>query len=75
MHYDSKLLAENFASCSSSILLECRCGEKTLLLGDVFDWTLDGHALFECSGCGRKLSLSENRGESNDCRLSNVRWF
>ena len=49
--------SERFVTCSTSIVLECRCGEKLLLLGHEADWRTQGHTVFECCGCGKKLSL------------------
>jgi hypothetical protein len=57
----SEPLAERFVSCSESLVLECRCGEKLLLLGHKSDWRSEGHTLFECGGCGKKLSLEDAR--------------
>ena len=50
---------EHFVTCSKSIVLECRCGQKLLLLGRKADWRKEGRTVFECSGCGEKLSLNE----------------
>jgi len=55
----SEVLPEHFIPCSKSILLECRCGEKLLLLGRKADWRKEGRTVFECSECGEKLSLNE----------------
>ena len=51
---------EHFVTCSKSIVLECRCGEKLLLLGRKADWRKEGRTVFECNGCGEKLSLNED---------------
>jgi predicted SprT family Zn-dependent metalloprotease len=50
----------HFVTCSKSIVLECRCGEKLLLLGRKADWRKEGRTVFECSGCGEKLSLNDD---------------
>jgi len=52
---------EQFVDCSKSIVIECRCGEKLLLLGRASDWRSEGRTAFECSGCGKKLSLKDGR--------------
>ena len=44
---------EHFITCSKSIVLECRCGEKLILLGR------EGHTIFTCGGCGTELSLAD----------------
>jgi hypothetical protein len=49
--------SERFVTCSTSIVLTCRCGEKLLLLGHEADWSKEERAVFDCCGCGRKLSL------------------
>jgi DNA-directed RNA polymerase subunit RPC12/RpoP len=55
------LLLESFVDCSKSIIIDCRCGEKLLLLGRESDWGKEGRTAFECSGCGKKLSLKDAR--------------
>ena len=50
---------EHFVDCSKSIVIECRCGEKLLLLGRQSDWRSEGRTVFECGGCGKKLSLKK----------------
>jgi hypothetical protein len=42
-----------------AIVLKCRCGQKLLLLGREADWRKEGRIVFECSGCGKRLSLTE----------------
>jgi predicted SprT family Zn-dependent metalloprotease len=54
-------LLESFVDCSTSIVIDCRCGEKLLLLGRKTDWGKEGRAAFECGGCGKKLSLKDGR--------------
>jgi len=62
MQQVSEVLAqERFVDCSKSLVIECRCGEKLLLLGRESDWRSEGRTLFECSGCGNKLSLDDRR--------------
>ena len=55
-----KILSEHFVNCSKSIALECRCGEKLLLLGREADWRKEGRTVFVCSGCGKRLSLLDS---------------
>jgi predicted SprT family Zn-dependent metalloprotease len=59
MRNGSGVLPEHHVPCSKSIVLECRCGEELLLLGRESDWRQEGRTVFECSGCGEKLSLAE----------------
>lgn len=50
---------EHFVVCSERILLKCRCGELLVLLGREEDWYMEGRAVFECGGCGGKLTLAD----------------
>jgi DNA-directed RNA polymerase subunit RPC12/RpoP len=59
MQQISEVVLERFITCSKSIVLECRCGEKLILLGREADWRKEGHTVFVCSGCGKKLSLAD----------------
>jgi hypothetical protein len=59
MQHGSAVPLEHSVNCSKSIVLECRCGEKLLLLGLIEDWYSEGCAIFECSGCGEKLSVED----------------
>jgi DNA-directed RNA polymerase subunit RPC12/RpoP len=59
MRNGAGVVPERFVLCSKSIVLECRCGEKLLLLGREADWRKAGRTIFECSGCGEKLSLDD----------------
>jgi hypothetical protein len=52
-----KLVNEYLVSFSKRILLECRCGERLLLLGLEKDWRAERRTTFKCGGCGAKLSL------------------
>ena len=59
---DSAASSENHEiDCSRSIVIDCRCGEKLILLGHRRDGDEEGHTDFECSGCGGKLSLKDGR--------------
>ena len=42
------------------VVLECRCEEKLILLGQEQDWQEEGRTLFRCE-CGRELTLAEDR--------------
>ncbi len=59
MQQVSEVVSERFVTCSKSIVLECRCGEKLILLGREEDWHKEGHTVFVCNGCGKKLSLGD----------------
>ena len=59
MQQVSEVVPEHFVTCSKSIVLECRCGEKLLLLGHEEDWVSEERAVFECGGCGEKLVLDD----------------
>ena len=50
-----------FVDCSEGLVIECRCGEKLLLLGRESDWRSEGCMTFECGGCGKDLSLKDRR--------------
>jgi hypothetical protein len=59
---DSVALSENHEiDYSRSIVLDCRCGEKLILLGHRSDWHGEGRTDFECGGCAAKLSLKNGR--------------
>lgn len=60
-HISEVLLKERVVDCSKSIVIECRCGEKLLLLGRKSDWRSEGRTVFKCGGCGKKLSLKKGR--------------
>jgi DNA-directed RNA polymerase subunit RPC12/RpoP len=47
--------------CSEGLVIDCRCGEKLLLLGRESDWRSEGRTAFECGGCGKTLSLEDGR--------------
>jgi len=59
MQQVSEVVPERFITCSKSIVLECRCGEKLILLGREVDWRREGHTVFECYRCAKKLSLTD----------------
>jgi predicted SprT family Zn-dependent metalloprotease len=58
---DSVALSENHLECSKGIVVDCRCGEKLILLDRKSDWYKEGHTDFECGGCEAKLSLEDGR--------------
>jgi hypothetical protein len=49
--------SERIVLCSERIVLECKCGERLILLGREDDWYSEGRAVFECH-CGDKLTLA-----------------
>jgi hypothetical protein len=51
--------SERFVTASESIVLECRCGEKLILLGHEIDWRTEERTVFGCGGCGEQLSLDD----------------
>jgi hypothetical protein len=52
---------EHFIDCSESIVLDCLCGEKLILLGEEGDWR-SRNAIFRYH-CGEKLTLEDRIGE------------
>jgi hypothetical protein len=60
MQQVSEIVPERFITCSKSIVLECRCGEKLILLGREADWRKEGRTVFACGGCGKKHSLADS---------------
>ena len=42
---------------SEQIVLECKCGERLVLLGREDDWYAEGRNTFECE-CGEELTLA-----------------
>ena len=43
---------------SEQIVLECKCGERLVLLGREDDWYAEGRSTFECE-CGEELALAD----------------
>lgn len=43
-------------------ILECECGEYTILLGSEDDWR-SRRAVVECEGCGRKITVDDRPDE------------
>jgi DNA-directed RNA polymerase subunit RPC12/RpoP len=60
-HYPAALPEGAYVTCTNCIVLECRCGERVLLLGRESDWSSEGRTVFECGGCGRELTLEDSR--------------
>ena len=54
-------MPEHFIDCSESIVLDCRCGEKLILLGKEDDWR-SRNAIFRCH-CGESLTLDDRIDE------------
>ena len=54
-------MAGHFIDCSESIVLDCRCAEKLILLGKEADWRLR-NAIFRCC-CGENLPLNDRMDE------------
>ena len=46
---------------AGSLLLNCGCGEKTIIFGRVEDW-LPRNPVFRCN-CGEKLTFSDDAKE------------
>ena len=59
MRHVSELPSERIVTCSKSIVFDCRCGEKLVLLGRESDWRKEERTDFECGGCGENISLYE----------------
>ncbi|CAA9428569.1 MAG: hypothetical protein AVDCRST_MAG37-428 [uncultured Rubrobacteraceae bacterium] len=53
---------DQFVLCSGHTILECRCGERTILIGLEEDWYLEGHTVFGCE-CGEELTLADSLDE------------
>ena len=56
--------SDRFVLCSERIILECRCGERLVLLGFEDDWRSEGRTTFECE-CGRELTLADRLDEKS----------
>ena len=52
------LESDRFVFCSEQIILECRCGERLILVGFESDWHWEGRTAFECE-CGEQLTLAD----------------
>jgi len=54
-------VAGHFIDCIESVVLDCRCGEKLILLGRETVWRLR-NAIFRCC-CEENLTLDERTDE------------
>jgi hypothetical protein len=52
------LESDRFVFCSEQIILECRCGERLILVGFESDWHWEGRTTFERE-CGEQLTLAD----------------
>jgi hypothetical protein len=52
-------MKEQVIECRDSIVLECECGERIVLLGRAVDWYDENRLEFSCE-CGRTLSLGDH---------------
>ena len=59
-------MREHSIECSGSIVLECKCGETIVLLGQEDDWDAEKRLTFACE-CGERLTLAN--------RLNEGAWF
>ena len=57
--------SEQFVLCSERTVLECKCGERVILLGLEEDWYLEGRTIFRCE-CGEELTLADSIDEDTD---------
>ena len=58
------LESDRFVLCSEHIILECRCGERLVLVGFESDWQWEGRTTFECE-CGEQLTLADRLDEDS----------
>jgi hypothetical protein len=54
--------SERLVLCSERIFLECKCGERLVLVGFEDDWRSGGRTTFECE-CGEELTLADRLDE------------
>jgi hypothetical protein len=59
-------MREHSIECSGRIVLECKCGERIVLLGEEDDWYVEKRLTFACE-CGERLTLAN--------RLNEGAWF
>ena len=57
-------MKERVIDCSARIVLECRCGERLVLLGEPTDWYSEDRITFTCE-CGEALTFT-NRLEEDE---------
>ncbi len=61
--------SESFVLCSERIVLECRCGERLVLLGLEKDWRSE-KSTFRCE-CGAGLTLAD-RVEERSAEIGEI---
>lgn len=59
-------MTEHFIDCSETVILDCPCGDKLILLGREDDWR-SRNAIFQCH-CGEKLTLDDRISEEAQLR-------
>lgn len=59
-------MKEHFIDCSETVILDCSCGDKLILLGREDDWR-SRNAIFQCH-CGEKLTLDDRISEEAQLR-------
>ena len=59
---------ERTIDTSGRIVLVCSgCGELVILLGHEEDWSREHRNAFECSGCGKTLTIADAWWPPLDC--------
>ena len=56
------LESELYVLCSERMVLECKCGERLVLLGLEEDWYSELRTVFDCE-CGERLTLANRLDE------------
>jgi hypothetical protein len=54
--------SEQYVLCSERMVLECKCGERLVLLGLEEDWYSELRTVFDCE-CGERLTLANRLDE------------
>ena len=54
--------SEQYVLCSERMVLECKCGERLVLLGLEEDWYSELRTAFDCE-CGERLTLANRLNE------------
>ena len=55
-------MREHMVDCSERVVLECRCGERLVLLGRATDWYSEDRLAFACE-CGNTLTFADRLEE------------
>jgi hypothetical protein len=55
-------MKEQIIDCSAHIVLQCRCGERLVLLGEPTDWYSENRITFACE-CGENLTFTDRLEE------------